>query len=272
MNNPLVTIVTVCYNAGQTIGETMRTVLGQTYPAIEYLVIDGGSTDETVAQLHAYAPLFRSRNIRFYYVSEPDCGIYDAMNKGIGLARGEWISFMNSGDGFYRPDVLATLLDRPIDADEQVVYGNTVLRLSFGEVEMRPKPIAYLRKKMAFCHQSVLVRTELMKASPFDISYRYAADYDFFYRYYRQGGKFKYVNQTVAYFESEEGASSRNRLKVNREYARIHGVDRTLRWKIGFAFKVFRVRLKEGLQALFPKRYVHAIRERNYRRIAKKRQ
>lgn len=271
MNTPLLTIITVCYNAAQTIAETMQTVLEQTYPAIEYIVVDGGSTDETLSLIRSYESLFRQRNIHFSYVSEPDNGIYDAMNKGIRMAHGDWINFMNSGDGFYHKDVLSALFSHPVESDVQVVYGNIVLRMSFGMVEIRPKPIEYLRKKMAFCHQAAWVRTDCMQAMPFDTSYRYAADYDFFYRYYQKGGKFKYVNLTIAYFEAEAGASSRNRLEVNREYARIHGVDQTMSWKIWFAFKSFRVRLKDGLQTLLPQKYVNAIREKNYRRIVKHR-
>lgn len=269
---PLITIVTVCYNVEDTIVETMKTILEQDYPAIEYIVIDGGSSDRTLEKIRQYASLFLQHNISFRYISEPDHGIYDAMNKGIRMAEGEWINFMNSGDGFYRKDVLSTVFSQPIGKEEKVVYGNTVLRLAFGEVEMLPKPIDYMRKKMAFCHQSVFVRTELMKGSLFNLSYRFAADYDFFYHYYKRGGAFKYINRAISYFESEEGTSSRNRLKVNKEYACIQGIDKTVKWKIKFAFKVFRVKLKEGLQSVFPKKYVNRIRERNYRRIVKHRQ
>ena len=173
----------------------------------------------------------------------------------------------------FTTEVLADIFSRgEYPSEVGVIYGDTELRLSFGSVEMRPKPLEYMKKKMPFCHQSTFVRAEEMKAHPFDLTYPFAADYAFFYQYYQRGGGFRYVNRLVAYFESEEGASSRNRLKVNREYARIHGVDQTLRWRLWYVFKCLRVKLKDSLQHIFPQRYVRAVRERNYRRIVKHRQ
>lgn len=274
MNNiPEVSIITVCRNAESCIEATMDSILSQTFQSIEYIVIDGASTDRTLPLVKEREEAFRRKGIVFRWLSEPDGGIYDAMNKGIRLASGRWLNFMNAGDGFHDPEVLADIFrcgEYPPEVG--VVYGDTELRLSFGFVEMLPKPLAYVQKKMAFCHQSSFVRAEVMRAHPFDLSYPYAADYAFFYRYYRSGGEFRYVHRLVAYFESEEGASSRNRLKVNREYARIRGVDQTLRWRLWYVFKCFRVKLKDSLQHIFPQQYVRAVRERNYRRIVKHRQ
>lgn len=274
MNNiPEVSIITVCRNAEACIEATMDSILSQTFRNIEYIIIDGASTDRTLALIEQREVAFRSRGIAFRWLSEPDGGIYDAMNKGIRLASGRWLNFMNAGDGFHDVEVLADIFSREeYPSEVGVIYGDTELRLSFGSVEMRPKPLEYMKKKMPFCHQSTFVRAEEMKAHPFDLTYPFAADYAFFYQYYQHGGGFRYVNRLVAYFESEEGASSRNRLKVNREYARIHGVDQTLRWRLWYVFKCLRVKLKDSLQHIFPQRYVRAVRERNYRRIVKHRQ
>lgn len=99
-NNPLISVVTVSYNAVSTIEQTILSVINQTYPHIEYIIIDGGSTDGTVDIIKKYADKIA------YWVSEPDKGIYDAMNKGIKVATGEWINFMNSGDCLYRNDTI----------------------------------------------------------------------------------------------------------------------------------------------------------------------
>ena len=110
-----------------------------------------------------------------------------------------------------------------------------------------------------------------MRRERFDLSYRLAADYAFFYRYYQQGGHFRYIHRTIAWYESETGASSKNRLQVNREYAHIQGKANLLSWKLWFLFKVLRVKLKDSLQNCLPQAYVLKIREKNYRRIVKKR-
>lgn len=94
INNPKVSVVTICYNSVQFIEKTIQSVLSQTYPNIEYIVIDGGSTDGTKEIIEKYSSRIS------YWCSEKDRGIYDAMNKGIRKATGEWINFMNSGDCF----------------------------------------------------------------------------------------------------------------------------------------------------------------------------
>ena len=100
----LISVVTVCYNAADTIEKTMLSVLNQTYHDIEYIIIDGGSTDGTVEIIRKYADRIA------YWVSEPDKGIYDAMNKGIKVATGEWINFMNAGDEFVDEGVIEKLV------------------------------------------------------------------------------------------------------------------------------------------------------------------
>lgn len=101
---PLITVITVCYNAVAEIEKTIRSVVGQTYPHIEYIVVDGGSTDGTTDVVKKYA----DRIDRF--VSEPDKGIFDAMNKGIALASGEYVNFMNAGDTFFEPESIMKVM------------------------------------------------------------------------------------------------------------------------------------------------------------------
>ena len=105
----LISVVTVSYNAVSTIEQTILSVINQTYPNVEYIIIDGGSTDGTVDIIKKYADKIA------YWVSEPDKGIYDAMNKGVVVATGEWINFMNAGDIFTDSDVIDKLLHRISD-------------------------------------------------------------------------------------------------------------------------------------------------------------
>ena len=111
LTNPLVTIITVVFNGEQLIEETVLSVLNQSYNNVEYIVIDGGSDDGTLKILSKYNDKID------YWLSEPDNGIYDAMNKGIALASGEWINFMNCGDRFASTDVLNFFLERNYEAE-----------------------------------------------------------------------------------------------------------------------------------------------------------
>ena len=118
-NNPLISVVTVSYNAVSVIEQTIFSVINQTYPNVEYIIIDGGSTDGTVDIIKKYADKIT------YWVSEPDKGIYDAMNKGIELATGEWINFMNAGDSFYSFSILELIFGQTIFSND-IIYGDTL--------------------------------------------------------------------------------------------------------------------------------------------------
>lgn len=113
MNSPKISIITVVYNGAKSIEKTIHSVLNQTYKNIEYIIIDGGSTDNTIDIIKKYEGQF------FYWVSEPDKGIYDAMNKGLDAASGEWINFMNCGDSFFNNEVLSNFIKRGIQGYPQ---------------------------------------------------------------------------------------------------------------------------------------------------------
>lgn len=270
-DRPLVSVVTVCRNASAVIRATMQSVLDQTFARFEYVLIDGASVDGTQAHIAEYAERFRARGVAVTVVSETDAGIYDAMNKSLTRVSGEWICFMNAGDAFCAPDTLARVFAEPAVAQADIVYGDTVINLHFGRVRMQPKPLAYFEKKMAFCHQSVFVRTRFMRARPFDLRYRLAADYDFFYYAYRQGLRFVYLPLPVALFEADRGASADNRLRVNREYAEIQGIDQTWQWRLRYALKWLGSRSKACFYACLPQAVLDRLRERNYERLRRRR-
>ena len=113
----LISVVTVSYNAVSTIEQTILSVINQTYPNVEYIIIDGGSTDGTVDIIKKYADKIA------YWVSEPDKGIYDAMNKGVVVATGEWINFMNAGDIFTDSDVIDKLFH------QNIIINNEIMRI-----------------------------------------------------------------------------------------------------------------------------------------------
>jgi glycosyltransferase involved in cell wall biosynthesis len=121
-STPLITVITVTFNAGEKLERTIQSVINQTLKDVEFIVIDGGSTDKTTDIIRKY------ENKITYWISEEDQGIFDAMNKGINISSGQWINFMNAGDCFIENETLARIspyLDRTC-AD--IVYGNTVMK------------------------------------------------------------------------------------------------------------------------------------------------
>lgn len=216
---PQVTVVTVCYNAVNEIEQTMLSVLGQTYRDIEYIIIDGGSTDGTVDIIKKY--VYRLA----FWVSEPDEGIYDAMNKGIKHTTGEWTIFMNSGDYFSSNAVVSDIFDREEDYDGiDVVYGNVSILEKWGTYEEKPENLSLMAKRLPFCHQSAFAKTELMRKHLFDTRYSICADYKFFYDAWKDGVEFLYVNLTVSCFNHIiDSQSGKNRLIVTRQNLAISG-------------------------------------------------
>lgn len=177
--SPTLTVITVVYNNVRDIERTIKSVVNQTYPHIEYIVIDGGSTDGTVNIINRYA----SRIARF--VSEPDKGIYDAMNKGLALATGEYVLFMNSGDEIYANDTVAQVFATADDAD--IYYGETELfDADWQSLGLRRHAIPEqfdwksFRYGMNISHQAIYVRRSL--AARYDPSYQLSADIDWVIR------------------------------------------------------------------------------------------
>ena len=209
------TIVTVCRNAENSISKTIDSVLEQSFTDFEYLIIDGASTDNTLTVIESYRDRFVEKNISYITLSEPDKGIYDAMNKGIDKANGEWILFMNSGDFFYDKEVLSKLGDEE-DSDSDIVYGDVLIT----ENNMyKFNPAGVISDQGLFspiCHQGMMTRTSVMKKHKFIQDYKFAADYDSMIRIYKDGGRFKKTSLIIAVFELG-GASFKNSVNYLRE-------------------------------------------------------
>lgn len=223
MKKPLLSIVTVSYNAAEGIGNTIRSVARQSWTDFEYLFIDGASKDATVSEIESQREAFASRGIPYRVISEPDRGIYDAMNKAITLAEGQWILMLNAGDILAGDTVLERVFRKPCDGAD-VLYGHMVVaEESRGQMLYRKvpaKPLDFLEVGMPFCHQSAFVRREILRAHPFNTAYRIVADYDQFLRIHRDGGVFLPVDVYVSVFYND-GISMKNPLKTLREYDRV---------------------------------------------------
>ena len=193
----IVTIITVCRNHAQELERTIRSVESQTWQEKEYLVIDGASTDDSLDVIKAHeASITR-------WVSEPDQGIYDAMNKGVKMAQGEWVIFMNAGDTFAGDDTLQRVFGNPLDAD--VIYGDVIK----GELVKKAEAPRNAHR-MFYCHQSAFVRTSCLREFPFDTRHRMSADFKRVKQLYLSGKRFRQLDFPVANFDTQ-GVSNRNR-------------------------------------------------------------
>ena len=166
------TIITINFNNSAELRQTIESVLGQTMKDFEYIVIDGGSTDGSVEVIKDYADHID------YWVSEPDKGVYNAMNKGLGKAHGEYVNFMNSGDTFHSPDVLEEVDSKIGDAD--ILFGNVCNRatgIRYGGIKVDSEVTFLTLKKEILCHQATFYRRTIFERHPYDESLKLIADW-----------------------------------------------------------------------------------------------
>jgi len=207
----LFSIITVCFNSAKTIRSTFDSVLAQDFDDYEYIVIDGASTDATCDIIREYEPKFRGR---MRWISEPDDGIYFAMNKGIRTARGEYLNFMNSDDSF-EPGALRKTAEVIAAHPDLGVYFGLIRRMDAEGKEMwlvRYHPDCLLRGiGTSLCHQGVFERRELLeKYGLFSTRYRVFADMHHFSILKRNGESFYPLDFCVAKYGSEGISSTRD--------------------------------------------------------------
>ena len=206
-----ITIITVIYNVEDIIVEMINSIINQTYQNIEWINIDGGSKDKTLQILQRY-----ENNISVL-VSEPDKGIFDAMNKGLDLATGEWVNFMNAGDKFSKNTILSEIdFEFYMKESIGVIYGNT---LRAGKKISYPQPLKNINTGgMPACHQSMFFNIKLLsndlKFKNEYLSLNRYGDVELIARLYKQGVGFKYIDQIISN-NSEAGSSSTGSLKTS---------------------------------------------------------
>jgi acetyltransferase-like isoleucine patch superfamily enzyme len=195
--NDLISIITVTYNAYNSIEETILSVINQTYENIEYIIIDGGSTDNTIQVIKKY------ENRIAYWISEPDKGIYDAMNKGILNANGIWVNFMNSGDTFYNSTVLYDIFHQNDYNKIDVIYGNSIEIDSQGNWLMKRslEDVNKLVYNPIYRHGASFTRTSVHRKYLFDINLvekiGFALDYNCIYSIFINNYVFKMIDRII---------------------------------------------------------------------------
>lgn len=215
-----ISIITVCLNTESVISKTITSVLNQTYTDYEYLIKDGGSKDETLSISEAFKSSFLKKGIPYRILSQPDSGIYDAMNQAAREASGEWIIYMNAGDVFANQDVLRMVVQSDILNTADVVYGDVIFHSDGWYLLEKGLPIERIRNQMPFCHQSVFTKKQLLQQMGYSLKYRICSDYLFYRERYREGKKFAYLPIPISIFDL--GGESANGKLFTEELLRIH--------------------------------------------------
>lgn len=214
-----VSVITICYNAEKEIEKTLVSVMDQTYENIEYIIIDGQSKDNTLEIINSVLSKYPNRDVKLS--SETDNGIYDAMNKGIQKATGEWINFMNAGDSFFHSRTLEEMCSE-LCPEIDILRGNIIRKYSKFDVKSvgvtSQCPGIMDMFNNTFHHQACLIRHMLFeKYGLYSLDYKLCSDWKFFYEcVVINHVKSKYIDKTVALF-SMDGASSENALKYRME-------------------------------------------------------
>jgi glycosyltransferase involved in cell wall biosynthesis len=198
---PLVTIITVTFNSGSGLRQALDSVVNQSYEKIEFIVIDGGSTDGTIDLIKEYSDKIA------YWVSEPDQGIYNAMNKGIDKANGDLVYFLNSDDYFYDNKVVEDIVKIYSQANKpDVIYGDVmnynkkqgIIGRSGREIELKD-----VQKGRVICHQGIFMKRDLLIEHKFNEQYKIVADYELQVKCLIQRCHFLYVDRVIAYYYTD---------------------------------------------------------------------
>lgn len=204
---PRISVVTVCFNAAEVIEKTIISVVNQTYENLEYLIIDGASKDNTLEIVEKYRTQIEKCG---KIISEPDKGLYDAMNKGVFACSGDYVIMMNADDVFHDENVVTDVAqfihDNP---DCDAVFGNTEQIWDYGTFIARPTE-AYRNHKMCISPQATFARTKLMREHPFNLKYRYAADFEQFSSMILEGRRFVHFDRIIATVAMSSGVTFDN--------------------------------------------------------------
>lgn len=236
-----VSVITVTYNAEKVLEKTIQTIIGQTaFDSIEFIIVDGASKDRTVDIIKKYESYVDQ------WISEPDKGLYDAMNKGIKMATGDYLWFMNAGDEIFDKNTLQNILSKsPQDAD--IYYGETEEMTEEGEkLGLRrlsaPEKLTYksFKRGMLVCHQSILVKKSI--AGSYDPKYRIAADIEWVISALKKSKNTVNTHQVIAKF-AKGGTSGKHIKKALKERFSImtehYGIVSTVYNHVPIAFKFF---------------------------------
>ena len=255
MTEMKISVVTVCFNCRNTIEETIRSVISQDYPNIEYIVIDGGSSDGTLNVVNKYQTKIKT------IVSEPDQGIFDAMNKSLKYITGYYVLFLNAGDKLVSSHIVSDIFGKQ-EYHEDLIYGDVYIQNELGYLfckadaiySKKPTKKELVFKSQGFCHQSLFTKTSMLKNVGFNLKYPLGADYDTTAQiYYKGNQEIFYVGQPISIFDDRTGGASHNKIvQILKERADFFGY-KPLICVYLYAYKEIIInKVKAIIESLFP--------------------
>lgn len=215
-----VSIITITFNPGALFDKTAQSILNQSCSDYEFVVIDGKSKDGTIEKVEQLIPAFKGKGVPVRWISEPDKGIYDAMNKGLRLATGDYVWFMNAGDIIASPNTLKGILNSipSGENDPDFIYGETLIVDDNGSImgERRlkaPEKLTWrsFRMGMLVCHQSMLVKRTL--APEYNLNYKYSGDFEWTIRCLKNASFIHHTHMVIAHFL--DGGVSKKKMKAS---------------------------------------------------------
>jgi glycosyltransferase involved in cell wall biosynthesis len=201
-NKPLISIITVCYNVADDLELTIASVKEQGYSDIEHIIVDGASVDNTVDIIESYSESITKEQIKLKWVSEIDSGIYDAMNKGLNIATGDWVVFLNAGDSFASKSILQDIFS--VSRSSDVIFGKSITRykeltaIRYLDFETQNRNW-YLRKMPN--HQAIFINKSLYEKHRYDLSFKYFSDTFFLRAIFDLASKVDEVSFPICIFE-----------------------------------------------------------------------
>jgi glycosyltransferase involved in cell wall biosynthesis len=213
--NPLFSIITVVKDCKNDIEKTILSVVKQEYPSFEYIIIDGGSADGTLEIIKNYECTIDS------LVTESDNGTYYAMNKGLSIAKGQWINFMNAGDKFLDSSVLAKVSSHLKMNNMDILYGSTLVAKGNNRKLVRPRPLHKIANgRMVFVHQSSFVKRSVINELGFNEKYKINSDYDLFLQLYSRDFSFSEMDEVISIYKAG-GLTYKYRFQGDKEKLQI---------------------------------------------------
>lgn len=250
-----ISIVTVTYNCESTIEETILSIINQSYPNIEYIIIDGNSKDKTLSIIQQYETKISK------IINEPDKGIFDAMNKSLNYITGDYVIFINAGDRLVNNHIIADIFEGK-NYTEDLIYGDVYIENECGFLFCQSDPI-YLRKptkfdyvfrSQGFSHQSLFTKTSILRKIKFDLQYPLGADYDTTYKVYSSGNHLLYyTHKAISIFDDRYGGASHNKSTlIYDERSRMFNYKKGTRYYITLSKIILTEKLKSIITKIFP--------------------